>query len=158
MLAASAAARALLDSISAALSDADRVALRLAFEAEAFPERCRDVRSHVPLFNRALGLATLDDARRETIRALRVAFDERRLREFVGLLDRYRLAPIDDEQSNHVMARAREFRLRFVRSEIDARAVAALRRVLTDDERAKIRGLDEYERLCVRTGDRWWED
>jgi hypothetical protein len=49
-------------------------------------------------------------------------------------------------------------RWEFELAERNMRGILALRRELTDEERSRIPGVDDYEHVCMRLGTRYWSD
>ncbi|MFO0827875.1 MAG: hypothetical protein U0572_06960 [Phycisphaerales bacterium] len=141
-----------------AAPEAERTEMRLAYEREAYPELFFDRRSFQPWFDRALTLPTLDDERRARLRAMADDWWRRRAAQlfaYVDLMHAKPAAKTPDPNGESNRRRARDF---FERNELNTRAVIALRRALTAEERERIRGLDDYERLVARLSGRFWDD
>lgn len=120
------------------------------YERRAVPEFFMDPRSAQPALDRATALDALPEATRAAVAALQGACraDLARLARRFG--DHRRLAPVfatgPDRAARDAERRRAELAILFERDERSARVVSALRRLLDDEQRALVRGLDDYER------------
>lgn len=140
------------------LTEREQLALRIAYERAAFPHRFTDVRRAAPFFRAAAALPGLPDEKRAAIEVLAAASDERLHRSVLEVIDGFRREPLKGEDALSRGADVREGNFRFARAELHARAIWALRGLLSPGERAKVRGLNEYDRLCLIAGNSWWQE
>lgn len=89
---------------------------------------------------------------------LRDEFDERRARVAFAYVDQVRSQPAITAADPHAVAGSRRAAEFFERGEVNTRAVWALRRELSPQERAQIRALEEYERLVSQLRGNFWDE
>ncbi|MFO0963334.1 MAG: hypothetical protein U0625_10590 [Phycisphaerales bacterium] len=145
--------------ILAALPEAPRKRLVEAYEDEAYPTIFRDARAATPLIDRALAMPDLSDDQRTQLLALgdRVRAEHRELsRKMIP-------KPAGEFPGGDMNAQARYWqeymdrqaaaqRVQFERDEKSQRAVAALRRILNEAQRARMPELEKYEEAGAKRG------
>ncbi|MFO0826559.1 MAG: hypothetical protein U0572_00270 [Phycisphaerales bacterium] len=167
-LAADRAVRRLFDECIAPLDESQRRLAAERYERRAVPEYFADARAPWSLFDRALACGDLTPETRAAIEGLR----ERTLAAYRAIAgtfadERRSALPIDPPQADARGAPASRQRVAhqtrwlhqraivFDRDEVSARAVSELRRLLSDPQRAAVRGLDDYERRVETVAERF---
>lgn len=148
-LTAERAVRAAFADAIATLPEETRFDAEVEYERRAHPEFFADPRAPFSLLDRAERLPNLDDERRGAVNALRLAATNAYGRLAIAVGDARRSAPEADRadlSALHSKRRLLIAGLVFDRDESSARTVAALRRLLTPEEQASVRGLNDYER------------
>lgn len=141
----------------AALPEARRELLQLAYDQTEYPSIFKDKRSALPYFEKALELKDLSDAQRAQVEAALRPYREEHVKACRAMLPRATPQPSQTDQAamqqywQDQMAEAnRRETLRFDRDERSQRAVSALRRILTPEQAARIPGLDSYEKAAAK--------
>ncbi|MDZ4831480.1 MAG: hypothetical protein SGJ09_14935, partial [Phycisphaerae bacterium] len=157
-LASSKRFRAIFETTLMLLTEEERLAVGIAYEREAYPERFRDIRSATWFFEQAKALSDNEPDRCARIEAAQREFERERNAWQVAALASIRAHPTSTSQQDHIPYNRVQNRWFFDLAERNMRGVLALRRQLTTEGRAKIPGLDEYERICLRLGKSYWND
>lgn len=140
--------RAIFVAAIADLPESERIAAREAYERRAVPEFFADSRAASTLLEQARGVRDLTPEAAAAIDVLAARYRRERTALAVRMGE-LRASPVAQQQTVRGFDDARaavERAILFERDELSARTVGALRRLLTAEQRALVRGLDDYER------------
>ncbi|MDZ4754943.1 MAG: hypothetical protein SGJ11_10675 [Phycisphaerae bacterium] len=148
------AGRASWNKAVAVLSEAQREALQLEYDQQAFPEIFSDPRSALPFLERADEMQDLTEAQRPQVAALKTRYQKEYIdfcRQMIPKSDAVPAVPTRPEDATEYWQQQMErenirARIAFDRDERSHRTVSQLMRLLTEDQIKRIPGLSEYEK------------